>query len=752
MEKDDNFQTLNMIYKIEKIKKRKQKKYPKKMDMFETLENPIVNVEHTLPNDIIEPFNQYNSSTKIIEPIINLKDNSNWDMLEPITRKKTTSNKKSFNEDLKKKINDAYNKFTGFNRHLAIFIAIAMSGNLPTEVKSKKDEMIYWGIKKDKHKKGEKKSKSWLDEYNEQVNAINQNVNEIKDEIKKKEGFSWDNDDKGESSVHSINNTLLSSKDNNIDYKTQEEVEVNAKSKVDVFSKTGEYAKNAVNKLLSGDATDSGATPADIDLIQKYIGWFEAVMLASYSVYNWYYLMFSLERGRGNNDGDYDVRYRPTRKFLEDIYNERVPPHWIGTTGAYILLFLFEFPLFFPEAMDKFLFDVVPKYSRSVLNGAFCFIILFYLLSYMYINYLYQFKEFFIDYLDGKLTNPIFGLILAVMIVLYIISLGSFSKAGASKINDLLNQKPPTTISDMIALEQAKMMDEANKIANSAKKFNLFTIANFILFDTILRLICVITIGVPVAAFFIAIYILVYSLFGIFIYQSVFKGGDSGFWKDNNRTTFDFIAEHIKKNNGLDKYEEEPSTYMEYFYNVITLMNKFSLIVYDKIFTIGYLIVLSLAGIDFLNLSNIKSVLPVKNLKMKELLIVFILILLVAVASYAYNTTNVDNIKDILLASGGPEEFNNTSDNDYKKFIDKQKNIQIQKTAEKAAYVLERQRIEREENPNLNLLGFRTNVNKPSGQKLFGVGTELNPETIKQNTDALVSGLTKNPVELAAGN
>jgi hypothetical protein len=710
MEKEDKFQTLNMIYKIEKIKKRKQK-YPKKMDMLDTLENPSANITNSIltgdsnGKSIVEPFDQNSSAekTKIIEPIINLKDKNNWDQLEDIQRKNINNgNEKSFNENMKDRINKAYADMTSLNRHIAIFIAIAMSGRAPQEIGSINSEREWWGLPK---------------------------TTTLKEDVEK-EGFSWDSD---------VKDSTDSRKDTNIDYKLQTELELEARTKNDEFAQTEEYIKTAANKLLGGETIDGGASRQDIDLIQKYVGWFEAFMLASYSVYNWYFLMFNLERGKGENDDPKkDRRYRPTRKYFDDIYNERVPPQFIGTTGAYIILFLFEFPLFFPEMLDKILFDIVPKYSKTILNGSFCFIILLYLLFYVFSNYLKTFKDCFIDYLDGNLNNPILGIILFVMIFLFVISLFKFGSAGASKISSYLNQKPPTEMKDMIAFTQVKMMDEANKIATSAKKFNLFSIANFIILDTIVRLIILIIIGVPTAIFLIGIYLIVYSLFGIFIYDSPLKKGPGGFWKADNKTTFDNIIEHIKKNSGNDSYEPDPTTYMEYFNNVLVLMNKLSIITYDKIFTIGYLLIFIISAIDFLNLSNIKSVFPIKNLKMKELLIVFILVLFFAIASYAYNTINFESIKEIL----NPKNNNaDKTDTKYDDFLKQQENYKVKQNIDNTSYILERERLEREGNKNLNILGFRTNVKKPLGQKLFDVGEEINLTNVNQNATVLLNKL-----------
>jgi len=715
MEKEDNFQTLNMIYKIEKIKKRKQK-YPKKMDMLDTLENPITNIKnsiltgHSNEKSIVEPFDQNSSAekTKIIEPIINLQDRDNWDQLNPIERsnKKGKTRKTDLKGDLKDFINKSYADMTSLNRHIAIFIAIAMSGNAPQEVGSIDDERLWWGLPK--------------------TTTLKEDIDKLENN-KDVEGFSWDSD---------VKDSADSRKDTNIDYKIQDELELEARTKNDEFAQTEEYLKTAANKLLGGKTIDGGASREDIDLIQKYVGWFEALVLASYSVYNWYFLLFNLERGAGENDDpDKDRRYRPTRKYLEDIYYERVPPGDMSPTVAYLLLFIFEFPLFFPEMLDKFLFDMVPKYSRTVLNGAFCFIIILYLLFYIFTTYLTTFKNCLIDFLDGNLSNPILGILLTIMILLWVISLLKFGRAGVSKINDKLRQNPPTTISDLIALEQATMMDEANKIASSAKKFNLFTVANFIILDTIIRLIVLIIIGVPMALFFIALYIIMYSLFGIFIYDKPWKKGKDGFWKGSGKTTFDNIVEHINKNSGNNSYEPDPTTYSEYFNNVLVLMNKFSLIAYDKIFTIGYLLILIISGLDFLNLSNIRSVFPIKNLKMKELIIVFILILVFTVASYAYNTIDANKIMELINPAkfAAQNELKTTVDN----FQEQIKQVNLEKTANSAAYILERQRIEREERPNLNIFGFRTNVKKQAD----GVETDINLANVSQNANVLLNKL-----------
>jgi hypothetical protein len=229
-----------------------------------------------------------------------------------------------------------------------------------------------------------------------------------------------------------------------------------------------------------------------------------------------------------------------------------------------------------------------------------------------------------------------------------------------------------------------------------------------------------------------------YSLFGIFIYDSPLKKGPGGFWKPDDKTTFDIIVEHIKKNSGNDSYEPDPITYMEYFNNVLVLMNKFSLIAYDKIFTIGYLLIMILSCMDFLKLSNIKSVFPINNLKMKELIIVFILVLVFAIATYTFNTIDVKSIKENLHPTNN---MTNKPDAKYDEFLKQQENYRIKQNIDTTAYILERERLERDGNKTLNLFGFRTNVKKPIGQKLFDVGEEINLDNVNKNATTLFNKL-----------
>jgi hypothetical protein len=148
MEKEDNFQTLNMVYKLEKIKKRKQKKNPKKMDMFDILENPTVEIKQSILNEhphnnLIEPFDQNSSSekTKIIEPVINLLDINNYDHLEDIKRKKYDYGTVGSKNNIKDGINYFYDRVMSFNRNIAIFIALSMSGKQPDEVYKTKQKL-----------------------------------------------------------------------------------------------------------------------------------------------------------------------------------------------------------------------------------------------------------------------------------------------------------------------------------------------------------------------------------------------------------------------------------------------------------------------------------------------------------------------------------------------------------------------------------------------------------------------------------
>jgi hypothetical protein len=123
---------------------------------------------------------------------------------------------------------------------------------------------------------------------------------------------------------------------------------------------------------------------------------------------------------------------------------------------------------------------------------------------------------------------------------------------------------------------------------------------------------------------------------------------------------------------------------------------------------------------------------------MKELIIVFILVLVFAIASYAYNTINFESLKEIL----NPKNNNaDKTDTKYDDFLKQQENYKVKQNIDNTSYILERERLEREGNKNLNILGFRTNVKKPLGQKLFGVGEEINLTNVNQNATALLNKL-----------
>jgi signal transduction histidine kinase len=722
MEKEDDFQTVNMVYKLEKIKKRKAKKYPKKMDLFETLDNPVGDIKKSIltggsKKSIIEPFDQNVTSekTKTIEGLEMLKSTDFEGVKEDIKRgsgKGVGGKDVNFKDDLLAFIRGTQNAINGFNRHIAIFIAIAASSKLPREVNSISDERKYWGLEKT-NKTLNKNNGGFLKSFGDQLQKISDSVNE--DVAKNlKEGFSWDLvSEDAKNNAAAIKNSAESNTAN------QDDEDKN--DGVDVLKETKKKVVSAANSLLGGKVIDEGASQSDIDLIQKYIGWFEAVLLSSYAVYNWYFLMFYLERGAGNNDDDNDKRFRFSTKYLDDLYHERIPPNPNISSGtAFLLLFLFEFPIFFPEMLDKFLFDVVPKNSKKILNGAFCFIILFYLITYIFIKFFNQFMQFYIDYLSGNLKNPLIGIVLAIMIVLYLLSLGKFFSPVKSQADTLIaemgvaftnkfgkaGKAADETAKDAAryALTEAKLKNEANKIASSAKKYNVFSILNFILFTVLARLLVIIFIGVPVAALFIGLYIVIYSFFGIFIYGEVRSIGLNNL--------FGAIIAHIENNKGDDFNEEDDS----YYKSVRTLVNKFSIIAYEKIFTIGYLIVLLLAASDFLNLSNIKSVLPIKSIKMKELLIMLIIIIAVAVASYTYNSIDFKKILDKI----GEEDKKKASvaEESYNKFQQAQKERDSVEEAKKSVYIERRISAEKEREKTmgvtgkaLNLFGFGTNTN-----------------------------------------
>jgi len=403
------------------------------------------------------------------------------------------------------------------------------------------------------------------------------------------------------------------------------------------LSRSGKGEDDIGELLRKGSNTrktekNNSYTTQDILIIQKYIGFFESILVAYFATYNWFYIMFYYYTESDCKDMDCTIKESnadttkesnadTTKESNADEINEtlneitntllgrriKVPKlnsffiqnqiHGGGIFSSIFCSFVnnfFIFALAFVECLQSIMMDIIPKYATQFFNYKGCFIIVFCMLVmfFYYCNTLLH--KFLIDVLTGNTRNLMVGIMYFLLLLIYF-----FGNYNFGKITKTTN-------------------------------YTTHTFMDFILSPTLsiimafMRFIIIMLISVPMGAIACVFYILFNSLFGILFNTGILKYFGT-YFKIN-----DFIKDNNDPEANKDRSGEE-----EFIYKIKSSYNKVIDFFYKYSIFISYIILLIFAINDYLK--------NVKNYKLKLHLIIlssiFIVIMLISMIGIFFNKT-----------------------------------------------------------------------------------------------------------------
>jgi len=242
-----------------------------------------------------------------------------------------------------------------------------------------------------------------------------------------------------------------------------------AKTSVNAFSiSTEDIALNYKSDLPTKIKLPNTANENDIAIVQNAILSAETIFLTYYITYQWYFLIYYAKYS------DIDVAELSREKVEE----------WALSNNLDFFYYLFEYALWFPSLLDKLLLHTLPEYTSKYFNGASKFLLLYALCYRVTNSFAESFKQFFVDLLTDATGNTYINLMFAIVFILFIMSMFSFKAT-------------PRGLSD-------KMSTLMNPV--------------WALIKSLLRFFTTMVISVPAGAIICGIYLVVYSLFGSWIY------------------------------------------------------------------------------------------------------------------------------------------------------------------------------------------------------------------------------------------
>jgi hypothetical protein len=259
-------------------------------------------------------------------------------------------------------------------------------------------------------------------------------------------------------------------------------------------------AINSVNQTIAAGIVNgisvNTATKKDIAIVRNQIALVESALVSSWMVYNWYYLMHYA---------------KDTGKEIPAFSRIELLKNFNGGIGK-LLLYLFEFALWFPEKLDQLLLQWIPNATSWFLNGTCQFLLIYILCLIWTKNFAIAFKNFFIDLLTDATGNMLINLMFGIVFILFIISMFTLNFIGEVKH------------------DAEEVVSIVNAIANPIGSF----------FKLFFRFLITIIISVPMGAVICGLYLIIYSLFGVYIY-----GGVSWGWSSARKD----IDEHLRNAN-----------------------------------------------------------------------------------------------------------------------------------------------------------------------------------------------------------
>ena len=356
----------------------------------------------------------------------------------------------------------------------------------------------------------------------------------------------------------------------------------------------------------------SGKKPEknDVNVLKKYIGWFETILISYFACYNWFFIMFY--RYNHNDKVDEELLGKRFKTPILDTYrlqNEsfnRVD-FW-GMIYKFINYF-FIYCLMFVEYLQNIMMEKIPNMSKMIFNLKGCFVLIFFIMLYFFQYFTTWLYGFLKDVISGNTNNLTVGLMYFVLILGYFF--GTYNYGYIVKTPGYTFHSFTDTFMGM----------------------------PFTFITGFMRFIFIMLISVPVGAVLCVFYIVYQSLFGILFNVSLleFLGVAIEY-----KGIFQRINEYIKDNNRSNNAPIK---------NLLNLaIDKF---LYSNIMSISLLVMFIFAIIDYNTGNNIKN----NNLKINLNVITAILILIffTIIASKIYEDFKITEITNPTLDVNEPE-------------------------------------------------------------------------------------------------
>jgi len=352
-----------------------------------------------------------------------------------------------------------------------------------------------------------------------------------------------------------------------------------------LYNSINYYNKAIADKIVNILSKDE-ATDKDYYLVHESVAWTTSTVLSSFMVYSWYFLMFY------SKDQDYELFNISRLKMLEQSSSEEHPEYTL-------YLYLFEFSILFIEKLNYLLIDFIPSTINTILNGRGKFTLLFLGLIYYVKNCMKSLKDFLIKIIKGD-SGFWINLMFGIVVISFIISTIS------------------PTITGVVKVDIGTVMSTLSSILNP-----LGTIIK-----VLFRFIFVLATNVPFAGIFVTLYLIIYSIGSLLIYNHKHEKGFE---------IFKEIDKHVV--NSKSKYDKDDCADNNgMFQEIIRIMNVFIDIIYQRLLPIVLTIILSISAFNFYNeFSEVESIIP--DLSVKTLLLFIILMIIMILVPIIYSSS-----------------------------------------------------------------------------------------------------------------
>ena len=395
------------------------------------------------------------------------------------------------------------------------------------------------------------------------------------------------------------------------------------------LSRSGKAEDDIGDLLRKGSNTrkteqNTPYTNNDVLLIQKYIGFFESILVAFFATYNWFYIMFYYytesdcknmdcnvkdEHGETNKQTTNDKKNDENNEILNSLKGTRIKvpklssyfiQNEINNRGDFLSIFysfiniFFIFALAYVEYLQSIMMNVIPKITKKLFNYKGCFIAIFVMLIMFFYYFNSALQNFLVNVLSGNTKDFTIGCMYFFLLLIYFF--GNYN----------IGYLPKT----------------AGYTAQTFLGFVLNPFFGFIM--AFMRFIVIMLISVPFGGVACILYMLFNSFFGILFNTGILKYFG----------TFFRINDFIKDNNDPDV--NKPKTDEDAFiYKIKSSYNNVINFIYKYAIFISYVILLTIAIFDYFK--------NIKNYKLKLHLIIlsaiFIFIMLISMFGIFFNKT-----------------------------------------------------------------------------------------------------------------